>query len=146
MGARDSVQRLIDRKLQEIAELEKQIEMARVYLQALQDSMKALPRETPTSGDANSAPSLRPGTLLAKAKDAILQNGKPMYIEDILESIGIENTKAARVSLVGSLGNYVRKQVIFTRPGPNIFGLVGMPPASDADLPDGFGEVVEVAE
>jgi len=142
MGARESVQRLIDRKSQEITELEKQIEMAQVYLQALQDSMKALPRETPSNGDGNGVPALRPGTLLAKAQDAILRHGKPMYIEDILESIGMENTKAARVSLVGSLGNYVRKQVIFTRPGPNIFGLVGMPLAS-ADLPEGFGEIVE---
>jgi hypothetical protein len=55
----------------------------------------------------------------------------------------MENTKAARVSLVGSLGNYVRKQMIFTRPGPNIFGLVGMQSANGAELPEGFGEVTE---
>ena len=146
MGARESLQRLIDRKTQEIAELEKQIEMARVYLQAIQDSMKALPREAATSSESNGAAPLRSGTLLAKAKESILKNGKPMYIEDILAAIGVENTKAARVSLVGSLGNYVRKGVIFTRPGPNIFGLVGMPSANaGAELPEEFGEVAEGA-
>jgi hypothetical protein len=143
MGARESLQRLVDKKSQEIQELEKQIEMARVYLQAIQDSMKALPRESPTNSDGSGAPMLRAGTLLAKAKEAILKNGKSMYIEDLLAAIGMENTKAARVSLVGSLGNYVRKQMIFTRPGPNIFGLVGMQSASGAELPEGFGEVTE---
>ena len=145
MGARESLQRLFDRKSQEIQELEKQLEMARVYLQAIQDSMKALPRETPASGDGEGATVLRPGTLLAKAKEAILRNGTPMYIDELLEAIGVENTKANRVSLVGSLGNYVRKQTIFTRTGPNIFGLVGMPPANGTgtELPEEFGQVTE---
>ena len=143
MGARESLQRLADKKSQEIQELEKQIEMARVYLQAIQDSMKALPRESPTNSDGGGVPTLRAGTLLAKAKEAILKNGKPMYIEDLLAAIGMENTKAARVSLVGSLGNYVRKQMIFSRPGPNIFGLVGIQSGKGAELPEEFGEVAE---
>jgi chromosome segregation ATPase len=45
MGARESLQRLADRKSQEIAELERQIDMAKAYLQAIQDSIKALPRD-----------------------------------------------------------------------------------------------------
>lgn len=147
MGARESLQRLADRKSQEIEQLESQIQMARVYLQAIQDSIKALPREAQASGNGNEIPVLRSGTLLAKAREAIVKNGKPMYIGDILASIGMENTKATRVSLVGSLGVYVRKKVIFTRPGPNIFGIVGMemPSASrsDIELPEEFGEVTE---
>jgi hypothetical protein len=147
MGARESLQRLADKKSQEIEQLESQIQMARVYLQAIQDSIKALPREAQASGNGNEIPVLRAGTLLAKAREAIVKNGKPMYIGDILASIGLENTKATRVSLVGSLGVYVRKKVIFTRPGPNIFGIVGMemPSAngSEVELPDEFGEVTE---
>lgn len=147
MGARESLQRLADRKSQEIEQLESQIQMARVYLQAIQDSIKALPREAQASGNGNEKPVLRSGTLLAKAREAILKNGKPMYIGDILSSIGLENTKATRVSLVGSLGVYVRKKVIFTRPGPNIFGITGMEMSSangsDVELPEEFGEVTE---
>ncbi len=145
MGARESLQRLADKKSQEIDDLERQIEMARVYLQAIQDSIKALPREISPNIDGDSKAVLRPGTLLSKARDAIHRNGKPMYIEDLLAAIGSENTKSARVSLVGSLGSYVRKRVIFTRPGPNIFGLIGMEaniPAGIAEqLPEGFGSV-----
>ena len=150
MGARESLQRLADKKSQEIEQLESQIQMARVYLQAIQDSIKALPREAQASGNGDEISVLRAGTLLARARDAILKSGKPMYIGDILASIGLENTKATRVSLVGSLGVYVRKKVIFTRPGPNIFGIVGMvmpsSNGSDVELPEEFGEVTEGAK
>src|SRR5665213_1617298 len=122
MGARENLQRLADRKMQEIAELENRIAMARVYLQAIQDSMKALPREISIQASAKGESDLRTGTLLARAREAIKRNGKPMHVGAILESIGVENTKNSRVSLVGSLGGYVRKGTIFTRPGPNIFG------------------------
>jgi hypothetical protein len=149
MGARESLQRLADRKSQEIADLERQIDMARAYLQAIQDSMKALPRESSIqpNGDDSSL-DLRPGTLLARARDAIQKNGSPMHISALLSAIGIENTKKARVSLVGSLGAYVRKGSVFTRPGPNTFGLVGslnsLPfGAGDEALPEAFGKVAE---
>ena len=151
MGARENLQRLADKKGQEILELEREIAMARVYLQAIQDSMKALPRETALQANGEDVSDLRPGTLLARAKEAIQKNGKPMHISAILESIGLENTKSARVSLVGSLGTYVRKGTIFTRPGPNIFGLASFQAptvknaeTSASDLPENFGEVAEL--
>lgn len=148
MGARESLQRLADRKSQEIADLERQIDMARAYLQAIQDSMKALPRETSIQPNGDDSADLRPGTLLARARDAIQKNGSPMHINALLSAIGIENTKKARVSLVGSLGAYVRKGSVFTRPGPNTFGLVGrmnsLPfGATDEELPETFGKVAE---
>jgi hypothetical protein len=151
MGARENLQRLADRKTQEIAELERRIDMARVYLQAIQDAIRALPRETQTAGNADEATGeLRAGSLLAKARDAIGSNGAPMHVNDILTAIGVENTKGNRVSLVGSLGSYVRKGAVFTRPAPNTFGLVGMR-ASGADsvqeslLPESFGDLEEGA-
>jgi len=149
MGARENLQRLADRKSQEIVDLERQIDMARAYLQAIQDSMKALPREVPiqTNGEDLSL-DLRPGTLLARAKEAIQKNGRPMHISALLSAIGVENTKKARVSLVGSLGAYVRKGSVFTRPGPNTFGIVGMNSLpfelGDQTLPEAFGKVAEV--
>jgi hypothetical protein len=148
MGARENLQRLADRKTQEISDLHRQIDMANAYLQAIQDSIKALPRELPLQVNAEDASGLRPGTLLARAREALQKNGKPMHINALLEAIGLDNTKSARVSLVGSLGAYVRKGTIFVRPGPNIFGLVGMQlPTATSDegpfsgLPDSFGEV-----
>ena len=143
MGARESLQRLADRKSQEIGELERQIDMARAYLQAIQDSIKALPREAlsqPSTEDANAE--LRAGSMLARTKEAIQKNGAPMHISAILTAIGVENTKNARVSLVGSLGSYVRKGQVFNRPGPNIFGLAGMKNPEPV-IPEDFGKVTE---
>ena len=151
MGARETLQRLADRKMQEIADLEQQIALARSYLQALQDSMKALPKETPSQANGDdSATDLRPGTLLARTRDALQKHGKPLHITEILAVLGIENTKNARVSLVGSLGAYVRKGQVFSRTGPNIFGLIGMKPQFESTkgeqttlLPDEFGSLTE---
>ncbi len=78
-----------------------------------------------------------------------------MHIGALVTAIGIENTKNARVSLVGSLGAYVRKGLVFTRPAPNTFGLVGMKAANSElgtssenpdqpelpGLPDEFGQI-----
>lgn len=147
MGARESLQKLADRKAQEIGELERQLDMARAYLQAIQDSIRALPRENATGGDDLSG-DLRPGSLLARAKEAIQKKGEPMHINALLSAIGVENTKKSRVSLVGSLGGYVRKGMVFTRPAPNTFGLVGMklPEAQTIQtLPETFGKLGEVA-
>ena len=149
MGAKESLQRLADRKSQEISDLERQIDMARAYLQAIQDSIKALPREPfiQASGEDRSL-DLRPGTLLARAKEAIQKNGSPMHISALLDAIGIQNTKKARVSLVGSLGAYVRKGSVFTRSGPNTFGLIEFEGGSERivqpelpGLPEDFGKV-----
>ena len=151
MGAKENLQRLADRKAHEIEELEHQIDMARVYLQAIQDSIKALPRDIslPPNGEETST-ELRSGTLLARAKEAIQKNGAPMHIGEILKAIGIENTKKARVSLVGSLGFYVRKGMVFARTAPNTFGLIGMRSLQlDQNqlriLPEEFGKVSEQA-
>jgi hypothetical protein len=150
MGARENLQRLADRKAQEIGDLERQIDMAKAYLQAIQDSIKALPREVSSSANGLEGPSsiLRAGTLLARAKDAIQRNGSPMHINALLAAIGMENKKSARVSLVGSLGGSVRKRQVFTRPGPNIFGLIGMPSShlpveigNEPDFPESFGTI-----
>lgn len=145
MGARENLQRLYDRKSQEIQDLERQIERAKIYLQAIQDSIKALPREASNgSRSEDSGSDLRPGTRLARAKDAIQKNGAPMHINELLGAIGADNTKGARVSLVGSLGSYVRKGQVFTRPLPNTFGLIGMAMTdAQGNLPESFGKLSE---
>lgn len=152
MGARENLQRLFDRKAQEIKDLEAQMERAKVYLQAIQDSIKALPREATSYNGSRAEDAavsdLRPGTRLARAKEAIREHGAPMHISEILSAIGVENTKEARVSLVGSLGGYVRKGQVFTRPRPNTFGLIGMTTdtnSAEQNLPASFGKLSESA-
>jgi hypothetical protein len=138
MGARENLQKLFDKKQQEIRELELQLAQARSYLQAVQDSMKVLPKENAIDGEQ-----LREGSGLAKARQALQAAGKPMHVSDILKAIGKPNDKKNRVSLSGSLGNYARKKQIFTKPAPNTFGLIsfGVPPKTDEteEMPETFG-------
>jgi hypothetical protein len=142
MGARENLQRLADQKQQEIRELEAQLERSKIYLQAIQDSIRALPREVPTNGSGADV-DLRPGTILAKARDAIRAEGKPLHLNELLARMERPSDKQSRVSLAGSIGWYVRKGQIFTRPAPNTFGLIEMGHANAAttepDLPETFG-------
>ena len=139
MAGRDTLQRLIDRKREEIAELEIQLREALVYVQALQDAMKALPRE---NGSLSEQKTLRPGTDLARAREAILAFGRPLHVSEILKAINKPNDKKNRLSLSGSLAGYVRSGQIFTRPEPNTFGLVELD-SKDQDKTVG-AEAVEV--
>jgi hypothetical protein len=142
MRIREQFQKLIDRKTQEIKDLEIQIEKARAYVQAMQDSIRLLPRE---AMDGNPEQSLRPGTALAKARDVLKESGKPMHINDLLKAMGKLADKKNKLSLSGSLSTYVRNGQIFCRPAPNTFGLIEMSrtpaPENAVDIPDDFGEM-----
>jgi len=118
MQIQRELERRIEKKRQEIAGLKQQLNTAETYLEALQDTLKLLPKE----GDKEVV--LRPGTDLAKARDFIKTHGRPQHVTDILKGIGKEANKANKISLSGSLGGYVRKGVIFTKPAPNTFSLI----------------------
>lgn len=137
MNTRDQFQKLLDRKQQEINELQIQIEKAKAYMQAIQDSMKLLPRD---SGQGQVV--LRPGSALAKAEEILRKAGKPLHISEILKALNEKPDK--RVSLSGSLSAYVRNEQIFTRPAPNTFGLREMikqaNSSDDAEIPEDFGD------
>lgn len=127
MAARDELQKRIERKKAEIASLEAQVRDAKVYIQAMEDAIKVLPREL---DDATIDTVLRPGSNVAKAREALQKAGKPMHILEILEAIGKETDPESRAALSGSLAAYVRKREIFTRPAPNTFGLLEFEDAS----------------
>ena len=121
MNERRKIEERLRKKEEEIRTLEAQIRDARVYMQALLDVLKLLPR-----GPERSVPSsaLRPGSGVAKARECILRKGEPAHVLELLQALGKEPTREARASLSGSLAAYVRKGEIFTRPSPNTFGLV----------------------
>jgi hypothetical protein len=123
MAFRDELQKKIERKRQEIADIESGLALAKTYLQALEDTMKMAPRE---EARAEKAFALRAGSALADARDAILRAGKPLHIAELVRAIGKDDTKQNRVSLAGSLGTYAREGKVFTRPGPNVFGVLEM--------------------
>lgn len=125
MGLREELLKKIDKKTQEVRELESQIREANAYIQGLQDVAKLLPREN--SDERQSEHILRANSDMAKARGFLKKMGKPVYVGEILDGIGKGDTKPHRLSLSGSLGEYVRKGEIFTRPAPNTFGLVEFP-------------------
>lgn len=139
MGIRENFQKLIDKKLQEIRDLQLQMEKAEAYVQALQDSMKLLPRES--ANGVSPEQTLRPGTAMAKARDILRAQGKPMHISELLKALGRPVDKKNKVSIGGSISTYVRNQQIFTRPAPNTFGLMEFSgPAEGVTLEDALPE------
>ena len=139
MGLREDLQRRIERKQEEIRDLEAQIRQSGAYLQALEDTMRLLPREGVNEGNADAV--LRPNSGVAKARDAILEAGKALHIGELLTAIGKPDTRINRAGLSGSIAAYVRKREIFTRPAPNTFGLIELDeegPNAKAP-PPGFG-------
>jgi len=145
MNERRKVEDRIRKKEAEIAELEAKIRDARVYMQALGDVLKLLPKEA-DSGPADPDSPLRPGSTVSQAREAILRDGTPMHITKLLEALGKDHTRENVASLGSSLAAYVRRGEIFTRPAPNTFGLSELghhPPATEPaatlEPPSGFG-------
>ena len=134
MSIKSRLNEKIKKKEQEIQEYETKIREAKSYLQALQDAMKLLPREDIGSFEKSI---LRPNSNIGKTHAFLKKVKKPMHVNEILKAIGKGTTKKERVSLSGSLGWYVRRKEIFTRPAPNTFGLMNM--EEPEEPPDQFG-------
>jgi predicted RNase H-like nuclease (RuvC/YqgF family) len=135
MSTRTEIERRIEKKQDEINGLERAIGEAKSYIQALQDTLKLLPRD----GNEHilASRSLRRGSEMEKVRALLLKTGKPLYIEDILKGLGKEITRDNRNAIAGSLSGYTRRGEIFTRPEPGTFGLVEF---STQEPPEGFGE------
>ncbi len=131
MGLREKFQKRIDEKRQEIASLQNRIRDLKVYVQAVEDTMRLLPRENQEDRSSD----LRTGTNIHKAYAALSERGAPMHISDIVKAIGKPDEHDNRVALGGSISAYVRKGQLFTRPAPNTFGLLEFPQKPAANVP-----------
>jgi len=151
MGLSHEIQRRIRNKEAEIVNIERDIlqlrmklESAKAYIQGLQEILPKAEREDESGGVfSKGGGKIRPGTLVARARNAIAASGKAMHITELLVAMGKENNERNRLSLVGSLGRCVREGLVFTRPAPNTFGLISMPDVqkpNQEELPDGFGK------
>lgn len=136
MALRDKFEERIKKKELEVQELESKTREAKAYLQALQDSIKLLPKEEKV-GVGSIVETLRSGSNVHKTYELLKKMGKPMHLNEILKAIGKGTSKTEKVNLAGSLGGYVRKGEIFTRPAPNTFGLISM--EDILEPPDDFG-------
>jgi hypothetical protein len=139
MADRRKIEERIKKKEQEIQHLEEQVREAKIYVQALQDVLRMFPRDANPAGEADAT--LRPGSLVAQAREAILKRGHPMHVSQILKDVGKEASRTNKTALGGSISAYVRKGQIFSRPSPNTFGLLELGPvvASSSEPPPDFG-------
>lgn len=145
MNERRKIEERLRKKEQEIQSLEVQIKDARVYMQALQDVLKMLPKDSDSGTDPDTV--LRPGSAVAQARNIIKARGTPVHVDEILRILGREVSRDNKAALSGSLAAYVRKGEIFTRPAPNTYGLVELEPPSSqpqtepvTEPPPNFGE------
>ncbi|HTA29138.1 MAG TPA: HTH domain-containing protein [Candidatus Cybelea sp.] len=137
MEIKKELDKKIERKKEDIRALTVQLAEANSYLEALEDMRKMLPRDAHSEAEIN----LRAGSDLAKVREVLKKNGKPMHVEELLKNLGKPVAKNSKTSLSGSLASYVREHKIFTRPAPNTFGLVEFAEAQINEPPDGFGEL-----
>jgi len=149
MALRDDIHKRIEKKRAEITALESQIRSATVYIQALEDTLKMLPREASDAAISSPSgqPGMRTGSKVDKAREAIRKAGKSLYITELVTAIGRPNNAKNRAALAGSLSAYARRGDTFTRPAPNTFGLLESPTkatqnghAPDGGPPPNFGK------
>lgn len=123
MVYRTALARLIERKQQEIDELQRKLVAAENFLAGLQESMKLVPRD-PSDGGGDAE--IREGSTVAKVRDFLKTTGKPVHIDQILEGIGRQKDKKTRASVAGSISGYARRGEVFVKTRPSTFGLIGM--------------------
>lgn len=154
MQARTQIEKRIASKSLEIVEIEGQLREAKAYIAGMQEALKLIPRENEDVLEKSPEQSLRYGSDMAKAYTYLKRIGHPIYIDEILKGIGKEVSKENRSTVSGSLGNYARRNEIFTRTAPNTFGLVeirsseetsGDSKSNDDNLPSSFGEFTNIS-
>lgn len=121
MSVREKLEQRIEEKEVEIKSHEARANEARIYVQALQEALRLLPKDAPEGGVDIT---LRTGTNLDKARETLRAKGEPMHIADLLKALGKPDDNVNRAALSGSMSAYVRKGQVFTRPAPNTFGLI----------------------
>ena len=137
MIARTRVEQKIQKKKAEISEYRSQIREAEASIQAFQEVLKFLPRDTVSSDEE---PAIREDSLAGKARKVLRKARTSLHINKLLEGCGLQKNK--RQSLSGILAHYVRKKEIFTRPSPGTFGLIefeGNTSGEADEPPEDFG-------
>ena len=145
MTYRSEIERMLHAKRKELTDLELKLREEHSYIKALEDILRILNG----NGDAE-ARTIRSGSDIGRAQAALRRAGKAMHVSELLRAMGKPDDKRNRVSLAGTLAGYVRRNHVFTRPGPNTFGLIELSEKNtdavlsnsengDGEPPDDFG-------
>lgn len=122
MDIRSKVERKVREKEREVQQLRERLRRSEAYLQALSDTLAFLPKGADNRAIAAGSAVMR-GAIPETALKALRARGKPTHIMKLLPLMGRKATAENRASVVSSLGAYVRRGQMFTRPAPNTFGL-----------------------
>jgi len=129
MGLASDIKKKIEKKNQQIYELEThkdllemEIREARAAVQAYTEILKITPPDA--DGADKGEPNLRAGSLPALARTALQKHGSKMHVAKLLEAMGKPVTQENRIALASSLSSYAKDKKIFTKPDANTFGLL----------------------
>ncbi len=136
MNLRRELEKKIEKKRDEIAQNERTLAESRAYLQALEDTLRLLPKDDQSDCGTSLERSLRAGSDMAKIEAILKEEGKPLHIDELMRRIGKD--EKYKISLSGSLSSYVRMRRVFTRPNSNTFGLIEFEKAKN-EPPGDFG-------
>src|SRR5665213_1333971 len=125
MDIREGVQRKIDLKRKEVAELELKIREQQAYIRAMEDTLRLLDGE---DGNIDPTRGIRTDSDVGRSREALKKAGKPLHISELVKAIGKADDKRNKISLAGTLSAYVRDNKVFTRPLPNTYGLMEFSP------------------
>ncbi|MEN8615456.1 hypothetical protein ABFB09_09355 [Dehalogenimonas sp. THU2] len=134
-SARVNIEKRIEKEKQKIVDLRQQVERSEAFIQGLQEALQMLPKEK-VEPQTKSSGYLRPGSDMQKIQELLKRTGHPLPIDEIIGKIGKQVSNATRASIASSLSRYVRKNEIFSRPGPNTFGLIEF---ASNEIPEMFG-------
>jgi hypothetical protein len=138
MTDRRLIESRLRNKQKEIQYLESRLREAKGYVSALRELLGLEPTNEKSMVD--------------QARDIILQKGHAVHITELLEAMGREVTRENRVSLTSALSAYLRRGDIFTKAGPNRFGLYELKHRTPSkgslrsQPPDDFGQLETAAE
>jgi len=144
MDVREGIERRLETKRRELADLELKIREHGSYIRALEDTLRMMDSEDDGLVESRA---IRAGSDVGRSQEALRAAGAPLHVSDLLKAMGKSDDKRNRVSLAGTLAGYVRRNHVFTRPGPNTFGLIefsakaddAISAISEVEPPEDFG-------
>lgn len=112
----DTLRALAAEKQSELVRLEAELTAGRAYLRFLEDRIEAAEERSGDEPECNDP--------VIVIRRLIREAGQPLYIDDILRGLDRPLNRDGREEIRQLLLSWVRRQEIFTRPRPGVFGLL----------------------
>lgn len=74
---------------------------------------------------------IQQGSIPDHVRTILLQSGKPLSVDQIMEALTARGKRVTRISAVGSLYRLAKKKVVFRLVRPGVFGLLEWPEEED---------------